>query len=137
MLYNITMPYKDPERQREYQRLRSAKTRADWLAGRSCKVCGSIKRLEVDHIDPDKKVSHRVWSWSNQRREIELSKCQVLCHTHHVEKTNRDNGESVIVHGTNWGYIGYKCRCRPCTDAHVKINNEWRWQTGRRKKRGE
>ena len=70
--------------------------RADWLADKSCAVCGSTDQLEIDHIDPatkDPKLkgkagTGRLWSWSDQRRETELAKCQVLCDIHHKMKTH-------------------------------------------------
>lgn len=75
------------EQQRAYQREWYARRRADWFAGKRCLVCGTSKDLRLDHIDPTKKVSHRVWSWSAKRRAAELDKCQVLCEDHHREKT--------------------------------------------------
>ena len=44
-----------PERRvylREYQREWLAARRTEWLADKSCAVCGSDDRLEIDHIDP-------------------------------------------------------------------------------------
>lgn len=81
------MAYSDPERQREYQRLWMAERRAEYLADKRCVKCGSTEELEIDHIDSTKKVDHRIWSWSKERREVELKKCQVLCARHHLEKT--------------------------------------------------
>lgn len=52
-----------------------------------CRQCGSTEDLELDHIDPTTKISHAVWSWSEQRRAEELKKCQVLCHNYHETKT--------------------------------------------------
>ena len=37
-------------------------------------------------------------------------------------------------HGTATGYA-YGCRCRPCTDAAVAKDREWRHRTGRHKPR--
>jgi hypothetical protein len=51
--------------------------------------------LELDHVDPALKVSHRVWSWARERREAELAKCQVLCHDCHVAKTAEGNETAV------------------------------------------
>lgn len=83
----IEVPYSDPDKQREYQRLRTAAARRQWMRGKCCARCGGRNRLEVDHIDPTKKVSHRIWSWSRPRREAELMKCQVLCRDCHLRKT--------------------------------------------------
>src|SRR5665213_974333 len=100
------MPYKDKERQNEYQRERIARRREDYFSDKHCIVCGTTDNLELDHIDPAKKVSHSIWSWSEEHRAIELAKCQVLCHDCHVKKTKRDMGYGLI-HGTPAGYRYY------------------------------
>lgn len=91
------MPYKDPLKQIEYQRLWVARRRAEWFeANGPCEQCGSEDDLQLDHRDPDKKVSHRIWSWATSRREEELAKCRVLCGDCHKEKSNTEKarGES-------------------------------------------
>lgn len=82
------MPYADKEKQREYQRQWMANRRAEFFTGKACVQCDSTDRLELDHIDRQVKVSHNIWSWSRERREAEIAKCQVLCHDCHREKTN-------------------------------------------------
>jgi hypothetical protein len=86
-------------------------------------ACGSFENLEIDHIDPgDKEHSiGSVWSWSKERREAELKKCQVLCRSCHRAKTRRDFGWSL--HGS----YGYKrgCRCSQCRGAHAKHNRDY------------
>lgn len=116
---------------REYQRRWVARRRAEFLAGKCCSLCGATSDLDIDHVDPGSKVSHRVWSWRKELREAELAKCQILCSRHHQEKTNADNGFG-LRHGTVSGYGYYKCRCRPCTDAAVQ-----RVSDNRRKRRKE
>lgn len=82
------MPHKDPAAHRRYLTERRARIRAEWLAEHGpCVDCGAADELEVDHVDPTKKVSHRVWEWSVARREAELAKCVVRCHDCHVKKT--------------------------------------------------
>lgn len=78
---------------RNYQRAWVSTRRKKWLNRNGpCVICGSWRKLEVDHIDPSEKVyeSARIWSLSQPKREAELAKCQVLCHRHHAEKTNRE-----------------------------------------------
>jgi len=105
----------DPEALRKYNRERAAKARREWMAGKSCVKCGSIDRLEVDHINPAEKVGHNVWSWSAERRAAELAKCQVLCSPCHHEKTRLDNwGERR--HGTSGMYRNGRCRCADCRE---------------------
>lgn len=95
------MPYKDPEKQREFQQRWYAARRAEFFAGKSCKKCGSTEQLRLDHIEPKSKTNHRVWSWSQIRRNIELAKCQILCEPCHKEKTylnhEKARGEAVGV----------------------------------------
>lgn len=78
---------------RTYQRERQARLRAEWFAGKQCYRCGSTEKLQLDHRDPGLKVGHSIWSWSRQRREEELAKCQVLCDPCHRWKS-RGCGES-------------------------------------------
>jgi 5-methylcytosine-specific restriction endonuclease McrA len=72
--------YKNIEKKRAYQ-LKWLKERRDkWLEENGpCKKCGSEENLHVHHKDPKTKVSHKVWSWAEERRLKELAKCEVLC----------------------------------------------------------
>lgn len=81
------MPYADKEAQKEYQRKWLAKRRAEYLKNKVCVWCGTGSNLELDHINRDTKINHRVWSWSAERREAELAKCQVLCKNCHDDKS--------------------------------------------------
>lgn len=95
---------------REYMRQWIAKRRADWIAlNGPCAECGSSDSLQVDHVDPATKLSHRVWSWAAERREGELAKCQVLCEPCHVAKTREEN----VVHGTASRWDA-GCECALC-----------------------
>lgn len=98
------------EYQRKYQRKWIANRRRAWLAANGpCVKCGGTTKLQVDHIDPNKKDSHRIWSWSLPRREAELAKCQVLCAKCHDLKTR-----GVRQHGTQAMYRRLGCRCEKC-----------------------
>lgn len=103
----------------KYKREWVAARRAEWMAGKSCVICGTTQDLEVDHIDPEMKVAHRIWSWAIPRRNAELAKCQVLCKAHHLEKTlaQRPTPE----HGTISRYTSkvHKCRCDLCKRANA------------------
>lgn len=104
---------------REYKRLWAARRRSDFMQGKSCAVCGTTESLEVDHIDPSQKVSHRIWTWAIARRDAELAKCQILCTEHHKEKTRADR--PLPEHGTisRYGSI-HKCRCDLCRKANAE-----------------
>ena len=110
------MSYADPTRQREYQREWAAQRRAERMDGLSCVKCGSTRRLEMDHVDPSTKVTHRVWTWNPKRREAELAKCQPLCVDCHRAKTLAENPPR---HGTVKRY-NKGCRCEPCRQAKAR-----------------
>jgi len=120
------VPYKDPEKQKAYQRQWMQKRRKAWFDENGpCAECGSWKALELDHVDPSKKVDHKIWSWSKVRRLKELEKCQVLCGVCHTEKT-ASSLRRPIKHGAINGYKGYGCRCEACTDAQRLYQAAWR-----------
>lgn len=99
------MPYADSEQKRRSQRERVTRRRFEWFSGKSCIRCGSNEDLRLDHIDPSTKIDHKVWSWSQERRDAELAKCQVLCQPCHIWKTvsceesvfrGQDNGRTKL-----------------------------------------
>ena len=118
------MPIKDIEERRKYHREWMKKRRETFFNDKECVNCGSTDDLELDHIDPALKESHRIWSWSQVRREAELAKCQVLCHDCHLVKTNKYK-DDMQPHG-DARYIAKSCRCLVCKDAHNKAKREYR-----------
>lgn len=109
------MPFKDVVAKKEYQRQWYANRRAGFFEGKACVECGDMDNLELDHIDPSQKVSHRIWSWSADRRAEEIAKCQVLCSECHLAKTRSERPKPRC--GTEWMY--HKgCRCEDCRHAH-------------------
>jgi 5-methylcytosine-specific restriction endonuclease McrA len=81
------------EKKRAYQRTWLAARRASYVAGQRCVHCGSLEKLELDHIDSTAKAaswSHAIWSWTKARLEAELAKCQWLCHVCHLKKSIAD-----------------------------------------------
>lgn len=109
------------EQKREYQRKWVAKRRAEFFTDKSCEVCGSTESLELDHINPEEKISHNIWSWKESRRIEELAKCQVLCKAHHASKSLTDIqnriGKPILQHGTAVMYDKHECRCSECRAA--------------------
>lgn len=79
------MPYKDRAKQREYQRQWIAKRRNEFFSDKVCFVCGSGENLQLHHIDKTKKETHRIWSWSAERREAEIKGCVVVCSSCHAQ----------------------------------------------------
>jgi len=116
------MPYKNPLDKKIRQRNRISKRRKDWFdANGPCKNCGSTEKLEADHIDPSTKISDKFWSWSEQRMNEELEKCQVLCKNCHEDKTLKEQGREESKHGTIGRYKNkkYNCRCNLCKRANT------------------
>ena len=110
----------DLNRKRKRQREWVAKRRKNWFAANGpCRGCGSSENLEMHHIDRTEKEEHRIFSWSKARREVELVKCVVLCHSCHRKETNKQVGTRRPVnhiHGTQTEYRR-GCRCEPCRTA--------------------
>lgn len=107
---HVFMPYKDHAVQKAWQLEWMRKRREEWFRIHGpCKFCQSWIDLNLHHRDPGQKVNHRVWSWSKDRRETELSKCDVLCERCH----QRLHGNERIVDHGNHGYRR-GCRCDIC-----------------------
>ena len=110
------MPYQDKAAQREYQRRWVAQRRAEFLADKACAWCGSIDSLELHHADPNKKVSHAIWSWGRERRLNEIAKCVVICRSCHERahaEARRVEAELRYPCGTVQSYKR-GCRCDAC-----------------------
>lgn len=90
------MPYKDHEKQKEFQRKWIAKRRADHFKGKKCRHCGkplTSKSGKLDHVTPQKnkgKYDQRIWSLGKEKRSKELKKTQTLCDKCHKKKTAKD-----------------------------------------------
>lgn len=118
------MPMRTREEQREYQRRWCAERRAQSFEGRACTGCGSTAQLEWHHLDPAEKITHAIWSWSDERRAKELEKCIPLCKPCHLAVTARQRRAEAIAnnpHGTQRRY-SLGCRCDSCRQAHAEYN---------------
>lgn len=119
---------------RNYQRQWMAKRRNDWLADKCCVKCGSLENLEVDHIDRTAKKYPvaSLWGMSldNLNRIAELAKCQVLCHSCHIEKTWSKDFQRAKC-GTPSGYK--KCKCDACREAATIDRRKYARNTNRKK----
>lgn len=98
----------------------------DYLGGK-CVVCGTTDELEVDHIEREDKSFNISSKLSVKNNKAELDKCQLLCKTHHKEKTAQEN--TGFEHGTMYAWMKKKCRCEICEPV-------WRaWQDNRNRAR--
>jgi hypothetical protein len=116
------VPFADPAAMRDYQRRWVARRRALFFRDRSCEWCGATEELELHHRDPNKKVSHSIWSWGEKRRLAELAKCIVICgpcHRRAHAEARRVEAELRNPHGTEQRYrLG--CRCTDCRAANTE-----------------
>lgn len=117
------MPFANKSARLEYQRNWIASRRSTFFAGKSCVECGSTEQLELDHIDPAQKVTHRIWSWSAKRRNEELAKCQILCSDCHSDKTIN---ESQTARCGDASMYRRGCRCESCTLAQRDRMRDYR-----------
>lgn len=125
LYYSVEVSYKDPKKQSNYMRIWMQNRRTAWFADKCCVKCKSTERLELDHLVPKDKVSHRIWSWSADRRQEELNKCQVLCRKCHIAKHAAERTKG-LRHGVITGYTGYACRCDLCRKAHREQMRSYR-----------
>lgn len=78
------------EAKREYQRKWKADRRAAWFSNKECVDCGAKNDLQLDHVDPESKLDHKIWSWSWERILKEVAKCVVRCVPCHQIKTKEN-----------------------------------------------
>lgn len=138
---------------RQYQKGWAKSRREAWLqANGPCKQCGMAGPLELDHVDPAKKVSHRVWSWTALRRDAELKKCQALCRPCHKVKTRAyvrrlmtgkrgvalklspEIVEAIYREAKAGGKpraMGRRYGISHSTVIHIRDGKEWRWLTSK------
>lgn len=125
LLYSLSRynRYMNTLARNNYIRLRNQRLRikAIELLGGKCVICGTTKNLEFDHIIRGTReftiATGLRLSWARILKELE--KCQLLCHKHHLEKTNRERLEwqRRAEHGTPSMYSNQGCRCDDCTTA--------------------
>lgn len=119
------------EYNREYHLKRYHKLKAEAIIklGSKCCKCNSTSDLQIDHIDPKTKnfPISKLWGISKDKFWEEISKCQLLCHKCHIQKTftNGDGGKFFVKCGTYSGYR-YGCRCILCKEAEKKQRLNWK-----------
>jgi hypothetical protein len=119
------MPWADRFKTLDYQRRWLAERRRAWFSGKVCAWCGTTEDLQLDHIDPKTKISHRIFSLGDERRLAELAKCQVLCGGCHKKKTFEFDTRRTE-HGASAMYQTYKCRCSLCREWKRLSNKKYR-----------
>lgn len=96
--------------------------------GGKCVACDSTEELEVDHKNREEKsfeVIGKMRSVTPEELDKELAKCQLLCHTCHMEKTIRERGQT-SAKGTHGTLSSYRyCKCDICVAAHKAYCTEW------------
>lgn len=79
------MPYKDPEREREYHRRYDAewtrKRREAYLADKQCEVCGATEDLRICGLG-DGPHGSGLWRVSEALRNERLKGARILCAYH-------------------------------------------------------
>jgi hypothetical protein len=117
------------QERRDYDLARTKRRRGELitLLGGNCVVCGTTEKLDFDHIDPATKsftIGNNIFKpWSELLAEV--TKCQLLCRPHHIEKTiaNRDiktgGLNRIDKHGTEAYHDRMKCRCDVCVQAKL------------------
>lgn len=90
---------KDREYHREYSKNYYYKRKHELFdkLGGKCAKCGSTEHLEFDHIDPENKSFNisKLLNHSKNAVDEELSKCQLLCHDCHLQKSKVDISKRV------------------------------------------
>ena len=120
------MPYKDKQKQSDYQNEWTKRRRLDWVTENGpCFICFSNENLEIHHVILEHKWLHRIWSYCKEIRDKELKKCIVLCYECHLKITNEQKKGKPKIHGTHSTYTT-GCRCDLCRKAHAKYNREYK-----------
>lgn len=94
--------------------------------GGKCNRCGSIDRLEFDHVQKDKKFKAvtELLTGTIVLLLKEINKCQLLCYQCHKEKSKVDN--SKYQHGTLTMYKNHRCRCESCRSVWNMATKRWK-----------
>lgn len=120
--------YNSYQKSYQLQRYHARRLEAIDKLGGKCIKCNSLDKLELDHVDRNKKSFKisKLWSISNERFQEEVTKCQVLCRDCHELKTLDELGQ-VSGKNTHGSLSSYRyCKCDICRKAHNKYAREWR-----------
>ena len=123
--HGVFMPYKDKNKQKEYSRIWTANQRKKFFKDKFCELCGSTKKLELHHKNPEEKENHRIWNWAEERRKEEITKCVVWCRNCHTEYHAKEK-RMPIIHGTAAAYHNKNCRCDICREWKANYDKKYR-----------
>lgn len=120
--YNIYM--------RDYHLKRYYRMRGEAIKylGGKCSKCSSLKKLQLDHIDPSTKEIEvsMLLNVSKVRFWLEVKKCQLLCQPCHALKTILEQGKKPAK-GTHGTLSAYRyCKCELCKSVKREYTREWR-----------
>lgn len=91
------------------------------LLGGCCVKCGTVDKLQFDHIAGDRRDKKHLISqmltadWDEVLSEVR--KCQLLCIRCHTAKSVLERGNKPAQHGTIGMYANKGCRCLSCRAA--------------------
>lgn len=116
---------------REYQKIwmRERRQKALSYLGNSCFNCGSVDRLEFDHVEQHLKT-HNISNLLSRKWEIlkaELDKCQLLCYGCHLAKSI-DEATLPFEHGNRKRGYYRGCSCVECTQSNTDYIQKWRYE---------
>ncbi len=134
-IFYLAMPLATKEEQKKYQHewyLRTVKARKElyFKTNGPCCKCGSWIKLQLDHVDRLRKISHNIRGWEKEKRSTELLKCQILCHECRKKKTILECYPE-RKHGSQTMYEA-GCRCQSCRASNAKTKRNYRARTGKR-----
>lgn len=104
-----------------------------------CNKCGSTEDLQFDHIDPKTKsfTISKLMNYSKEKVLEELRKCQLLCKSCHLHKSQEEgslskkpHNKGKWKHGTTTSYMAKGCRCKVCKDFYSEYKRNRRREFG-------
>lgn len=117
------MAYKNKEDYNKYIKNRYYERKQILLnqLGGKCRECGSIEKLEFDHVSQNSKkysITRKLHGLPFNFLKKEVEKCQILCYFCHKKKHKQSN------HGTRTMYTHHKCRCDLCRKANTAYHKK-------------
>lgn len=79
---------------RYHNRMKDAKK----ILGGKCSLCGSTRKLELDHKNPAKKnfTLTKLWGVAKKDFEKEVKKCRLLCNSCHKDNTAKQREDGTV-----------------------------------------